>query len=43
MADPPLKKKYPLHWAVYTDDTEDLQQQLENPEVDVDLLDCRGR
>uniref|UniRef100_A0A0N5ADR0 ANK_REP_REGION domain-containing protein n=1 Tax=Syphacia muris TaxID=451379 RepID=A0A0N5ADR0_9BILA len=39
-----LKNEYPLHWAVFRRDYEELLELLnENAVIDIDKVDCRGR
>lgn len=38
-----IKEKYPIHWYVWNNDFQDLQQAIEKNEHDLEQLDPRGR
>ncbi|XP_037051596.1 ankyrin repeat domain-containing protein 13D-like [Bradysia coprophila] len=38
-----IEKKYPLHWLVWNNSYEELQEKLKNEAIDLEQLDPRGR
>ncbi|XP_055623876.1 ankyrin repeat domain-containing protein 13B isoform X2 [Toxorhynchites rutilus septentrionalis] len=38
-----IKQKYPIHWPVWNNDTEELQKAIDSQQHDLEQLDSRGR